>query len=234
MMTDDKHILLVDDEHRFTESLQRILHHYGYACSPAFSGRQAMELLGQGEFDVALLDVGLPDISGLEVAQHISKSCPLTTSVMLTGLNTVETAVQALRLGAYDFLSKPINHDTLLRTLDRAIGHSRLQRELRSSLDRCQALAEVAWEGIVFHADGCLLEGNEQFFRMFGYFPDELTGEYFLPRIMTEREIKRIEPLLSGEYEVSSRPSGATPVGARCRSRSRRGRWTMGAARPMS
>lgn len=197
-MTGVTHILLVDDEQRFITSMQHILHHYGYVCCSAYSGRQALDLLEQEEFDVALLDVGLPDISGLEVAQYISKACPITTSVMLTGLNTVETAVQALRLGAYDFLSKPINHEALLRTLDRATEHSRLQRELRSSLDRCQALAEVAWEGIVFHADGHLLEGNNQFYEMFGYYADELNGSRFLETIMEPAEIKRIEPLLSG------------------------------------
>ncbi|SHH84139.1 hybrid sensor histidine kinase/response regulator [Desulfofustis glycolicus] len=198
-MTGDTHILLVDDEHRFIESLQHILTHYGYACAPAYSGQQAIELLSQGEYDVALLDVGLPDISGLDVARHIRKTYPMTTSVMLTGINTAETAVQALRLGAYDFLNKPINHETLLRTLDRAIDHSRLQRELKSSLDRCQALADVAWEGIVFHADGCLLEGNKQFFRMFGYYGDEFNGDRFLDKIISKNEIKRLKPLLLGE-----------------------------------
>jgi PAS domain S-box-containing protein len=195
-MNGETHILLVDDEHRFTESLQHILTHYGYACRPAYSGQQAIDLLTEGHFDVALLDVGLPDISGLDVARHISKTYPLTTSVMLTGINTVETAVQALRLGAYDFLNKPINHESLLRTLDRAIDHSRLQRDLKSSLDRCQALADVAWEGIVFHADGCLLEGNNQFFKMFGYYPDEFDGESFLNRIIAKKELKRLGPLL--------------------------------------
>ncbi|MBE0582210.1 MAG: response regulator [Desulfofustis sp.] len=198
-MTGNPHILLVDDEHRFIESLQHILSHYGYACIPAYSGRQAIDLLGQDQFDVALLDVGLPDISGLDVARHIRKTYPMTTSVMLTGINTAETAVQALRLGAYDFLNKPINHEVLLRTLDRAIDHSRLQRELKSSLDRCQALADVAWEGIVFHADGCLLEGNNQFFQMFGYYADEFNGDQFLDKIIAKNEIKRLKPLLLGE-----------------------------------
>lgn len=197
-MTGDTPILLVDDEHRFIDSLQHLLSHRGYTCSSAYSGTQAMELLNRGEFEVALLDVGLPDISGLDVARHISVTYPHITSIMLTGTNTVETAVKALRHGAYDFLNKPIKHDILLRTLARAVVHSRLQRELKSSLNRCRALAEVAWEGIVFHADGCLLEANNQFFEMFGYRLHELSGDRFLDKIIAADEIKRLEPLLLG------------------------------------
>ena len=87
---------------------------------------------------------------------------------MLTGLNTVETAVQAMKQGAYDFLAKPINHEQLIKVIDKAVEHNQLRRELRTSETRFQVLAEAGWEGIAVVEQNMLVEANSQFFQMFG------------------------------------------------------------------
>lgn len=174
-MQDSPEILLVDDEERFIEGLQGILSHYNYSCTRALTGGEALGLLKDKQFDLALLDVGLPDMSGCEIAEFITTTCHDTTSIMLTGLNTVETAVLAMKKGAYDFLSKPINHDHLLKTLDKALEYNRLKQDLRTSETRFQILAEAAWEGIVVIQDGFLVEANSQFLTMFGWARKELS-----------------------------------------------------------
>ena len=120
-MKDKIEILLVDDEERFIDGLQSVLDHYGYSCARALTGSEARKLLQAHDFDIALLDVGLPDMSGCDLAAFITTSCPDTTGIMLTGLNTVETAVQAMKQGAYDFLAKPINHEHLLKVILRGL-----------------------------------------------------------------------------------------------------------------
>jgi PAS domain S-box-containing protein len=186
-------ILLVDDEARFIDSLNDILGHYNYECVRASTGHQAIDLLKQAHFDVALLDVGLPDMSGLDIVGFINTSRCRTTVIMLTGMNTVETAVQAMKQGAYDFLNKPVNYDLLLRTLDRAVKHNRLQKELHESNIRFQTLAEAAWEGIAIHQNGRLIEANEQFFRMFGYTRKEFKTAGFLEQIMTAKDLETFD-----------------------------------------
>ncbi|MCG6929952.1 MAG: response regulator [Desulfofustis sp.] len=182
-MHNNPEILLVDDEERFIDGLQGVLDHYHYSCTRALTGGEAIALLGRKQFDLALLDVGLPDMSGCDIAEFITASCHNTTSIMLTGLNTVETAVQAMKKGAYDFLSKPINHDHLLKTLDKALEFNRLRQDLRTSEARFQILAEAAWEGIVVIQDGFLVEANAQFLNMFGWSRDELTGVSLAERV---------------------------------------------------
>lgn len=190
-MQDKVKILLVDDEERFVDGLQTILNHYDFACTKALSGSAAIDLLKEKEFDVALLDVGLPDISGCDIAEFITNSCKNTIAIMLTGLNTVETAVQAMKQGAYDFLAKPVNHDLLIKSIGKALEHNKLRKDLRTSENRFQVLAEAAWEGIAILDKDNLLEANSQFLRMFGYRRAELAGARFLEKIFTPSSLKK-------------------------------------------
>lgn len=193
-------ILLVDDEERFIDSLNAILEHYGYDCKKALNGNDALLLLEKHDFNVALLDVGLPDMNGCEIAEYIKSYHDDTTVVMLTGMNTVEIAVEAMKKGAYDFLSKPISHDIMIKTLQKALEHNKLTRELRGSENRFQILAEASWEGIAIHEDEILLEANQQFFRMFGYAEEELLRKNFVKKILNSASL--IKSRTKGEYSI--------------------------------
>jgi len=199
-------ILLVDDEERFINSLDAILQHYNYTCTKALTGTEALTLLNENDFDLALLDVSLPDMSGCEIAEYIQKSVKNTTAVMLTGLGTVETAVKAMQNGAYDFLSKPINHELLIRTIDKALEHNELTRRLEVSHNRFQALAEASWEGIVIHDDGRFIEANRQFLTLFGFTTTELSEGLFFNKIVAPESmptvLKRIKTGKIGSFEI--------------------------------
>ncbi len=203
------HILLVDDEERFARSLHALLKHYDYRCEEASSGAEAIRLLRDNHFDVALLDVGLPDMSGCDILHFIKTSRINTTAIMLTGVSTVEVAVQAMKWGAYDFLSKPINHELLLRTIDKAFQHHQLTGELAASEKRFKVLAEASSEGIVIHENGRLLEANSQFFTMFGYTEQELGQGIFLERILPSTSLpivrRHIESSSCGSCEITAR-----------------------------
>ena len=217
-------ILLVDDEERFIDGLQGVLDHYGYSCAKAFTGAEAKQLLQERRFDIALLDVGLPDMSGCDLAEFVTTSCPDTIAIMITGLNNVETAVTAMKQGAYDFLAKPINHEQLIKVIDKALEYNRLRRNLRSSEERFRVLAEAGWEGIVIVENGRVQEANSQFYQMFGYAEKELLGHPFPDAVLVEGVSGAlIEPQERERYhshELTGRRKDGTsfPVEARSRS----------------
>lgn len=198
-------ILLVDDEPRFIDSLHSILQHFNYNCTKAATGTEAIEHLKTNQFDLALLDVGLPDICGCSIVEFIKTAKIPTAAVMLTGISTVETAVKAMKLGAYDFLRKPINHEVLISTIGKALRHNTLENELQVSEQRFETLSEAAWEGIVIHEDLKIIEANNQFLQMFGYSRTELQGlflhEIFAPS-SKETANKFLDQKLNGHCEA--------------------------------
>lgn len=199
-------ILLVDDEPRFTDSLHSVLQHFNYNCTKAATGTEAIEHLKTNQFDLALLDVGLPDICGCSIVEFIKTSKIPTAAVMLTGITTVETAVKAMKLGAYDFLRKPINHDVLINTIAKALQHNSLETDLQVSEQRFMTLSEAAWEGIVIHEDLRIIEANDQFLQMFGYNRAELQG-LFLHQIFAPASLETanqfLDRKLNGHCEVT-------------------------------
>ncbi len=217
-------ILLVDDEERFVKSLHTILKHYEYECAEAFSGTEAIRILKEKNFDLVLLDVQLPDMSGCDILEFIKTSCRNTTVIMLTGVSAVETAVQAMKQGAYDFLNKPISHELLIKTIGKALQHHKLTCELEGSEKRFQALAEAAWEGIVIHENGNLVEANRQFYAMFGYAENELERIRFLEKILAPASMKivnqHIECSFFGSFEITGVKKDGTEFPLETNSRS--------------
>jgi DNA-binding NtrC family response regulator len=102
--------------------LERALGEEGYEVAAAADGRAGIQLLGERSFDFVLTDLKLPDVSGLAVLEASRTAQPRAPVVVLTGYGTVGTAVEAMKLGAYDFLEKPLEIDDLSRLIERAIG----------------------------------------------------------------------------------------------------------------
>lgn len=176
-------ILLVDDEIRFGETLKQILSFYGYQVTIATSGQEAIFLLDNHVYDLALLDVELTDMYGYEVLDSLKENNRFLIPIMLTGNGTLDTAVQSLRKGVYDYLSKPTDSDLLLKTIEKALKHKQLEKALKSSEDRFKILADASWEGIAIHDHGYLLEANQQFYTLFGYEKEELLHTNILEKL---------------------------------------------------
>lgn len=115
-------LLIVEDRDSLRRMLERALGEEGYEVASAADGRAGIRLLGEQAFDFVLTDLKLPDVSGLEVLEASRAAQPRVPVVVLTGYGTVGTAVEAMKLGAYDFLEKPLEIDDLTRLIARAIG----------------------------------------------------------------------------------------------------------------
>jgi two-component system nitrogen regulation response regulator NtrX len=124
-------VLIIDDERSIRESLQGVLEDEGYAAASVESGEAGLELLRTDTFDVVLLDIWLPGMDGLETLERIRDIEDAPEVIMISGHGTIETAVRATKLGAYDFLEKPLSLEKTLILLKNAAEAKRLRSENR-------------------------------------------------------------------------------------------------------
>jgi DNA-binding NtrC family response regulator len=113
-------VLLVDDEEEFVEALAERLSMRDYDVTTSLRGEDALEKLRQYNFDVIILDVRMPGIGGNEVLHEIKRIKPLTEVIMLTGHATVESAIEGMKQGAYDYLIKPCETEDLVIKINKA------------------------------------------------------------------------------------------------------------------
>lgn len=111
-------VLVIDDEPIVRTSSKRTLVPEGYNVALADSGKAGIELLEREKFDVILLDLKMPDMSGIDVLKVIMERWPGTKVIIVTGYSTVDTAVEALRLGAFNHIEKPFTPDSLLAAVE--------------------------------------------------------------------------------------------------------------------
>ena len=123
-------ILIVDDELVVRDSLGKWFTSEGYAARPVGSAREALETIQKEEFDIALLDIKMPGRDGMELQARLREADPELTVVMMTGYASVDTAVQALKHGAYDYITKPVDPDELSHLVANALEHKRARREV--------------------------------------------------------------------------------------------------------
>ncbi|MFA7379781.1 MAG: sigma-54 dependent transcriptional regulator [Bacteroidia bacterium] len=124
-------VLIIDDEKSIRNTLKEILEYEGYSVDEAADGHAGLEKLNDESYDVVLCDIKMPKMDGLEVLSKAQEVCPDTPFVMISGHGTLETAVEATKKGAYDFISKPPDLNRLLITLRNAIDKSSLVIETK-------------------------------------------------------------------------------------------------------
>ena len=123
-------VLVVDDEESVATTIQAILQLDGHEVVAVTTGAEAIRILGERQFDVVLTDLRLADVDGVEVLKEVQRTAPETAAIMLTGYASLESAIAALRSGAYDYLMKPSDVEELRATVNRAIERRLLRRRL--------------------------------------------------------------------------------------------------------
>ncbi|HEY6552249.1 MAG TPA: sigma-54 dependent transcriptional regulator, partial [Vicinamibacteria bacterium] len=130
-------ILVIDDEEVMRDVLSSLLASAGYAVTLAEDGAAGLALARKGGFDAAVVDVMLPEMSGLDVLDELKKTDPDLAVLMITAFASVETAITAMKKGAFDYVTKPFKHEEVLHILANALNQRRLQdenRQLRTAL----------------------------------------------------------------------------------------------------
>ncbi|MDP2757671.1 MAG: sigma-54 dependent transcriptional regulator [Desulfurivibrionaceae bacterium] len=138
-----KTILIIDDEASIRESLSGILADEGFLALSAEDGQQGLSLLEDERVDLVLLDIWMPGLDGLEVLKRIKETQAELPVIMISGHGTIETAVQATKMGAYDFIEKPPSYDKIILSINNALDLARLKKEnliLRQQTQRATQL----------------------------------------------------------------------------------------------
>jgi len=122
-------IVVIDDEESICSGCRLSLSDLGHAVETFLKGKPGLETIQQGSYDLVLLDLKLPDMDGIDILEQIRREKPDTKIIMMTGYSSVENAVRAMKLGAFDYLSKPFSADELILSVERAMESKRLTEE---------------------------------------------------------------------------------------------------------
>ncbi len=135
----DCRVLIIDDDLDYAASLKLILENANYNPLLAHSEEEALESIEKNTVDLALIDIRLGQDNGIDLLLKLKKRQPDILCVMITGFGTIETAIQALRYGAYDYLRKPVNPEELIVSLNRGFEKIRLVKERQARAARAKS-----------------------------------------------------------------------------------------------
>ena len=139
-------VLIVDDELSVRDSLASWFKKDGYKVRACADANEALHAMQEGLWDVALLDIKMPGMDGIELQEHIHTIAPATAVIMITAFASVDTAVRALKQGAFDYVTKPVDPDELSHLVRRALDHKRLESEnaqLRETIDELRSTSTI-------------------------------------------------------------------------------------------
>src|SRR6202140_3098690 len=137
-----EHILIVDDEEATREVVMTLLEAQGYSCTQARNGKVALQFLSQRSPDLVLSDMVMPEMDGMKLLEWIRSHDKNIPVIMVTAMNDLSTALEAIRRGAYDYILKPFEKDQLYLSVRRALEHRRLVLENRNYQRNLEKLVE--------------------------------------------------------------------------------------------
>ena len=152
-------ILVVDDEKVICAGCEKILGEAGHQVKTTLSAKKALDILKEDPFDIVITDIKMPEMSGMELLNIIKKEHPDITVIVITGYSTVETAVEAMKLGAFDYLPKPFTSDQAVLVIERAVERRTLLAETmrgKKEISKAQQIFENFPVGII------VVNGNKQ------------------------------------------------------------------------
>ena len=202
-------ILVVDDDVRMTQSVRELLAAYGYSSMTAGGGEEALRVLAEHDIDLMLLDLNMPGVDGYQVMRQVSEHHPGTDIVVISGETTFESATEALRNGAQDFLRKPYAPDRLIQILNGVLHKQRLEQNIREVNQRLEA-SENRYRFIVNNSPDIIYmlddEGrfafvNDRVTGLLGYKTDEILGKHY-------SELVHKEDLEKARYAFDERRTG--------------------------
>jgi len=122
-------ILVVDDDLEIREGVADVLRQAGYDVDEAKDGKKAIKCIETGSYDLVLTDLNLPKANGMKVLRHVLDESPDTICIILTGFGTIKGSVEAIKMGAFDYISKPVKSDEIVIVVEKALKFRRLERE---------------------------------------------------------------------------------------------------------
>jgi len=223
-------ILVVDDEPLILEGLTRLLTPLAYDVSTAQGGCDAIIAIGKQQFDIILLDLGMPDLSGSEVLRFIADRGVNTPIIVVSGESSIDAAINALRAGACDFVRKPYESEELLRRIDNTLTRSRLEKENNQIMQRLQQSEK--WHRFLINnspdfiytldPQGMFTFVNDRVEALTGFMRHELLGQHY-SILIDDDDVSRAENVFN-ERRAGDRSTRNTELRLKCKMGMRRPR----------
>jgi two-component system, OmpR family, phosphate regulon sensor histidine kinase PhoR len=198
-------ILVVDDEKVIREGCRDVLTLEGFEVVLAENGEQGLKMIEKVHFDVVLLDLMMPGISGFDVLSHIKALHPDTSIIVITGYATVEHSIEAMKNGAFDFIPKPFSPDQLRVVVFKAIEHTSALKDISNEKSRIRVLINLIANGVmVTDAEKKLVLANAAFMKIMSFKGNDIIGRPFTELVQQEQLQQMVERALSmPESEVT-------------------------------
>lgn len=227
MNDERKTVLLIDDDPDFSNNLVDIFELHGLRIQEARTGAEGIEAAKRSRYGLVLIDLRLPDIHGIDAIRLIKEDSPETEVIVETGYGSLETAMQALDIGAFSYIIKPVDPGQLLSLCERALERVETRRALRQSEENYRIFFEKNSDGIlVADMEGHILDANPAVLSMYGYTLDELKsmapGDLMTPEtrdLMRER-LEQVRSEGEGVFETTHRRKDGSVVFLEARSNS--------------
>jgi two-component system phosphate regulon sensor histidine kinase PhoR len=171
-------ILVVDDEPRIRDACRMVLSEEGFDVALAADGKQGLEMIQKDHYDIILVDLMMPVLSGFEVLAHVKERHPDTVVIVITGYATVEHSVSAMKQGAFDFIPKPFTPDQLRMVVAKAIKYNRALQDISDTNSRLRVLVNRLTDGVMAtDCDSHVVLANPTFLHMIGYHGEPVLGK---------------------------------------------------------
>lgn len=227
-------ILVVDDEPLILEGLMRLLTPLAYDVTTAQGGCDAVIAIGKQQFDIILLDLGMPDLNGSEVLRFIADRGVNTPVIVVSGESSIDAAIHALRAGACDFVRKPYESEELLRRIDNTLTRSRLEKENNQIMQRLQQSEK--WHRFLINnspdfiytldPQGMFTFVNDRVEALTGFMRHELLGQHYTI-LIDDDDVSRAENVFN-ERRAGDRSTRNTELRLKCKMGMRRPRLMYG------
>ncbi len=220
-------ILVVDDEKRVRDTCHKMLEADGFDVSQAENGDVGIQMIEKEHFDIILLDLMMPGLSGMETLARVRDMHPDTVVIVITGYATVEHSIEAMKRGAFDFLSKPFAPQDLRLVITKAIRFIETLQDIATEKSRMRVLINHLGDGVMASdAQKRVALANPPLLKMVGYRGEHVIGRPVTELIKSEKLLGMIDQVLSmpsaefveltEEIETENGEDAETVLGARC------------------
>jgi PAS domain S-box-containing protein len=172
-------ILVIDDEPRIRDACILVLSDKGFEVAAAPDGEQGLRMIKEKHFDIVLVDLMMPTISGFDVLSEVRSHHPDTVVIVITGYATLEHSIEAMKKGAFDFIPKPFTPDQLRAVVDKSLRYTSALQDIADSKSRLRVMVNRLTDGVMTtDARKLIVQVNPAFLHMIGYHGEEVVGRH--------------------------------------------------------
>ena len=191
-------ILIIDDEPRIRDACMLVLSDKGFDVAAAPDGEEGLQMIKEKHYDIVLVDLMMPTISGFDVVSEVRNHHPDTVVIVITGYATLEHSIEAMKKGAFDFIPKPFTPDQLRAVVDKALRYTTALQDIADTKSRLGVMVNRLTDGVMTtDAQKLIVQVNPAFLHMIGYHGEEVVGRHVTDIIHNDNLLESIEQAIN-------------------------------------